>query len=514
MSRNTKQVINDSSSEDENTLPVSDESDQDELNSLTTEEIIYPGLVLKNDYIILRKIGYGNNATVWMTYQFSTKLFLAMKIQDCQCYQDGCREVIIIQKINNYCKSNKDKNIYCVNMLDSFRYGIDDDKIYVCSVYELYAGSIHMILDEGKYKYGLPISEVKNITKQLLTALTVLHGSLKIIHTDIKTENILFRGMPESHLEVIDLFHKSGFQQKYENLSAICNGDVQKMSDQLEMLALDAVKEICAIENDLRRDEEFIPDDEDVDEDDLVEGDDDSNDGESEDDIPEENDNVCNERKQSIDDLLEHLSYNELHDLETESEYDFVSVNNNRPNTTDKREIIDDKYVINCQTALTDFGNAYFYEKRTRNEIQDRRYRAPEVVLDYNYGYACDIWSVSCVVFELLTGFVLFEPHDLPLNRDIHHLFLMEKILGPMPLAMKKGSKRNKFLFDKKRNYHIKNVEQFQSYPLKDVLVDQYLFSEEEADEISDFLLCGFKYNPSERLTADEMLKHPWLKMF
>lgn len=534
MPRTTKQIDN-IKEEYDDTLPVSDESDEEIINEEITpinEEIIYPGLILGKDYVLLKKIGFGNNAGVWMTYRISTKSYFAIKIQDYQCYHDGCREVAIIKKINNYCKENQDKNIYCVKMLDYFVYAEDDETKYVCSVYDLYAGSIQMVLNEGKYKYGLPIPIVKKIIKQLLTALVTLHGELKIIHTDIKPENILFKGTPQYHLEIINLFTKSGFQEKYEKICATYNSDKKDgqeqdiLAQELEILALDSVKEISSLEldNELNNDEEFIPDDEDYeDENEFIEGEDDDDDEDDEDDeydeyddYDEDNDkdeefNVYNERKQSVDDIIEHLDYSDIHNLEKEGEYDFSTVLNNRLNTTDKKEIIDDKYIINCETALTDFGNSYFYEKRTRNEIQDRRYRAPEIVLDLNYGYACDIWSVACVTFELLTGFVLFEPDNVPLNKDIHHLFLMEKTLGEIPRSMKTASKRNKFLFDKKRNYHIKNVESFNVVPLKERLIKQFLFNEQEANEINDFLMCGLKYIPSERKSANEMLKHPWL---
>ena len=471
------------------------------------EEIIFPGLVLKEDYVLLKKIGFGNNAGVWMTYQIKTQTYLAIKIQDYQCYHDGCREVAIIKKINNYCKENKNKNIYCVKMLDYFVYEEDDETKFVCSVYDLYAGSIQMILNNGKHKYGLAIPIVKKITKQLLTALATLHSELRIIHTDIKPENILFKGTPDDHIRIIELFVKSNFQEKYNKL--LETFDKPRFMEELEILALDSVKEICNLVTAVDGgDEEFIPDDEDIDEDDFIEGEDDDYNSES---SSEENNNRFNERKQSIDDVIEHLDYKDMHNIEEEGYYDFVEVLNNRPNTTDTIEVIDDKYVINCETALTDFGNSYFFEKRTKNEIQDRRYRAPEVVLDFNYGYVCDIWSIACVVFELLTGFVLFEPLEEPLNKDIHHLFLMEKMLGPIPLKMKKASKRSKFLFDKNRKYHIKNAEEFRPMFLKERLIKQFLFTKKDASEIADFLLCGLEYDPSKRFNANEMLKHPWL---
>lgn len=508
----------DDSDEYENTMPVSDETESTEVIDSETmqlaESMIYPGLVLKNEYVLLKKIGHGNNATVWIAYYIPKKSYIALKVQDEQCYHDGCREVVIIKRINEFCKANSDKNYYCVKMLDFFVYEEDTGEKFVCSSYDLYAGSVQMLLDGGKYKYGLPIHVVKTIVKQLLTALSIMHGELKIIHTDIKPENVLFKGIPEYQKKIMDLFEASGFEQKYHKLCETYGVDSDRFNEELEILALDSIKEINSVIFEDNNDEELIPDEDDLDEDGFIEGEDDECDEEYDESDESEVDSseYFNERQQSVNDIIEHLDYSEIHDLEEDGEYDFVNILNNRENTSDHKEVIDDMYVLNCETAVTDFGNSYFYEKRTRNEIQDRRYRAPEIVLDLNYGYACDIWSVACVTFELLTGFVLFEPLDEPLNKDLHHLYLMEVMLGSMPLKMKKASKRNKFLFDKKRNYHIKNVDKIRQVGLRERLEMQFLFSESDATEISDFLLCGLRYDPTERWSAKELLNHPWLK--
>ena len=516
MLKKTEQFKKNKQSEDtsddyESTLPVSDESEED-INYTgyysdctetipIIEEIMYPGLILKKDYILLKKIGCGNNASVWIIYQVTTKNFLAMKIQDHQCYHDGCREVVIIRKINSHCKENQDKKIYCINMLDYFVYEENEKTKYVCSTYHLYAGSVQMLLNSGKHKYGLPIKTVKQIAKQLLITLDVMHNDLKIIHTDIKPENILFKGIFDDHQKIMDSFINSEFQQKYKYLYNIFFADNnQRFVEELEILAIDSVQEICTLKTEIN-DEEFIPYDDEYDSDDY-----------DSDDEGEQTSDIFNERKQSVDDILENLDYSDMHNLEKEGEYDFNSILNNRQRTTDTKMVIDDKYVVNCTTALIDFGNSYFFDKRTRNEIQDRRYRAPEIILDYNYDFACDIWSVACVIFELLTGFVLFEPVNSPLNKDIHHLFLMEKMLGTIPTNFKKESKRNKFLFDQKRNYHIKNVKPFISKSLEERLTTQFLFTKEESKEINDFLICGLEYDPLKRSTAKDLLKHPWLK--
>lgn len=488
--------------------------DYDENAPIVTEEIIFSGLVLKRDYILLKKIGHGNNATIWLIYQISTKNFLAMKIQDHQCYNDGCREVAIIKKINEYTKKNPNVETYCILMLDYFVYEESDDIKFVCSVYELYAGSIQILLNKGKYKYGIPISVVKRIAKQLIKALVTLHDQLNVIHTDVKPENILFKGLQEKHLAIMNLFNVEEFTKKYEIIRSACATDEVYFINELEALAMESVIEICKLKSADDGKEQLIIDESDENEeffsDDIngvVEGDDD-------DDSDSESDNtIFNQRDQSINDIIEHLDYQRIHNLDCsdEADYDFESVLNNRRITTDPLAVIDDKYVIQCQTVLTDFGNSYFFKSRTRNEIQDRIYRAPEVILNLNYGYACDMWSVACVVFELLTGFPLFDPNLEPINKDIHHLYLIEKMLGPIPIDMKKRSDRRKFLFDKNRKYHIKNVDEFVFVPLEERLVKQFLFTEEEAKQIFDFLSCGLQIKPEERWTASEMLTHKWL---
>ena len=42
--------------------------------------------------------------------------------------------------------------------------------------------------------------------------------------------------------------------------------------------------------------------------------------------------------------------------------------------------------------------------------IQTRQYRSPEVILGITYNESADIWSFACMLFELLTGDLLFEP--------------------------------------------------------------------------------------------------------
>ena len=40
--------------------------------------------------------------------------------------------------------------------------------------------------------------------------------------------------------------------------------------------------------------------------------------------------------------------------------------------------------------------------------IQSRFYRSPEVMLGLRYGPPIDMWSLACILAELLTGYPLF----------------------------------------------------------------------------------------------------------
>jgi serine/threonine protein kinase len=59
---------------------------------------------------------------------------------------------------------------------------------------------------------------------------------------------------------------------------------------------------------------------------------------------------------------------------------------------------------------IVDFGNACHITKKFTDNIQTREYRSPEAILGIDYGANTDIWSLACVVFELLTCNYLFKP--------------------------------------------------------------------------------------------------------
>jgi serine/threonine-protein kinase SRPK3 len=90
--------------------------------------------------------------------------------------------------------------------------------------------------------------------------------------------------------------------------------------------------------------------------------------------------------------------------------------------------------LLTAKAVVVDFGNACWTHKHFTDDIQTRQYRSPEVILGAKYDTAADMWSLACVVFELVTGDFLFEPKSGPgWDRDEDHVALMLELLGKMP---------------------------------------------------------------------------------
>lgn len=159
------------------------------------EHYDFGGIMLNKDYVVLKKIGCGAFASVWLCYNMKLKEYCAIKIQDVLDKDEIDYELLISNKLK--------RNKYVNRILANFNYTNGQSNTeYVCIVYNLYAGSVYDIIRKGKYANGLPLTTVIRILYQTLLAINDIHKN-GYVHTDIKPENVLVYGKSKKIEEYI-----------------------------------------------------------------------------------------------------------------------------------------------------------------------------------------------------------------------------------------------------------------------------------------------------------------------
>lgn len=172
------------------------------------------------------------------------------------------------------------------------------------------------------------------------------------------------------------------------------------------------------------------------------------------------------------------IGYHKISSFGSQSNHEFNDVT---------LKMLDAKYKAPCPVKIVDLGNACWTYKHFTDDIQTRQYRSPEVIIGAKYGTAADMWSLACIVFELLTGDLLFDPHaGKSWDRDEDHLALIAELLGEFSKKTALSGKRSSTYFHKSGDF--RHIHHLKVWLLVDVLQDKYLFSPEDALAVSDFL--------------------------
>ena len=155
------------------------------------------------------------------------------------------------------------------------------------------------------------------------------------------------------------------------------------------------------------------------------------------------------------------------------------------------------------EIKIGDFGLARIFSnssnaiKRYTNQVVTICYRAPELLLgETNYSTEVDIWSLGCILLELLTKKTAFYFKD---DKDGKATFaLICKLCGNPNEENWKGvtGYKNYKLIIPQENYQCKiNKKTFPNF-----------------DEVTlDIIKKLLTLNPKKRITLDEILKHPFL---
>ena len=171
---------------------------------------------------------------------------------------------------------------------------------------------------------------------------------------------------------------------------------------------------------------------------------------------------------------------------------------------------------------VIDFGSSCYEHQRIYTYIQSRFYRAPEVILGAKYGMPIDIWSLGCILAELLTGYPIFPGED-----EGDQLACIIELQGMPPQKLMEVSKRTRNFVSSKGYPRYCTVTtaadgqtqltggrsrrgKYRGPPgSKDLITalkgcDDPLFI--------DFMKRCLEWDPSTRMTPSQALRHAWLR--
>jgi serine/threonine-protein kinase SRPK3 len=456
------------------------------------------GKVLQNNgntYILVTKLGEGSYASVWVCYYKNKNKMVAIKMFKKNESKSGKKE------LDAYKMFQKLKIKNTMNMYDNFIY-----EKQICIVLDLMIGSMYDILKHGTisgtekktsenklpfskngkpFENGLPVDFVIKCVYCILESLITLHSN-KIVHGDIKPENILLEGIRKIHADLIEKFKKEPIIKKISSLIASLH-DESEYHDHSHSHSHSHDDESEYEESDDEESDSSVMSDDPR----LITFSDSEN---SDDDESEEND----------DD-----------DEDEENEHDENSGDENK----EKRKLsIDKKYIDDPKFKLCDMGSYVVLSsnKKPKN-IHTKYYRSPEILLNLDYDESCDIWALGCTMYELLLGDTLFNPDDYDdIDQKRCMLTMIYSKVGSIPTELIEKSPL-KQVFYTENNVLKTHPDLYGIFSSTNIWKD--IISKLHCDTIKKYLIVDLLFeminpNPNQRIKAIDAIKHPLFDLF
>uniref|UniRef100_A0A1L8DM64 non-specific serine/threonine protein kinase n=1 Tax=Nyssomyia neivai TaxID=330878 RepID=A0A1L8DM64_9DIPT len=487
------------------------------------------GDLFQGRYHVARKLGWGHFSTVWLCWDLTDRRYVALKIvKSAPHFTETAKdEIKILKAVRDSDPADPNRN-KTVQLLNDFKIsGVNGT--HICMVFEVLGHNLLKLILKSNYR-GIPLPNVKSIIRQVLQGLDYLHRKCKIIHTDIKPENVLIC-VNDQHIKKLACeateLHSMGLKLPYSLISTApqefqeppISGKLSKnkkkklkkkakrqselIRKQMEQLhEMEAITEEDKTTPEAAEDTQAPPEESPpVDPSSLVNG------RASNDEVPacekDDEDAACGEK--ANDDV-------DVKDVEDVEEVDENRVVVEKEDENQLQYQMDPAFdVCDIEVKIADLGNACYVDKHFTEDIQTRQYRSIEVILGCGYDTSADIWSTACMAFELATGDYLFEPHSgQNYCRDEDHIAHMIELLGPIPQKLVYGGSMSQVIFNKKGE--LKHITGLKPWGLVAVLTEKYEFSYEDAYKFADFLLPMLRYDRDDRASALECLQHPWLQ--
>lgn len=172
---------------------------------------------------------------------------------------------------------------------------------------------------------------------------------------------------------------------------------------------------------------------------------------------------------------------------------------------------------------------AFFAARPPPKAITPLALRAPEVILNQALNSSIDIWSFGCLMYEFLTGETLFGVMmfgNTQEDADDDHLIQLHNIVRPLSDSIMSAWPGASTWFDADGNPVPQDDEHGDGAAVEiegqgelyvyDTLEQRFAkakpadIDDEEAAIVCKLIREMLAYDPAERPSATELLKHPW----
>nr|XP_049610579.1 SRSF protein kinase 3 isoform X1 [Syngnathus scovelli] len=512
------------------------------------------GDLFNGRYHVVRKLGWGHFSTVWLCWDLQKKRFVALKVVKSAPHytETALDEIKLLRCVRDSDPSDPHRE-KIVQLIDDFKIsGVNG--VHVCMVLEVLGHQLLKWIIKSNYM-GLPLVCVKSIIRQVLQGLDYLHTKCKIIHTDIKPENILL-DVDEVYIRRLaaeaTIWQKAGAPPPSGSLVSTAPIDVQDpfaMCDPTRGMEAQTTWLLGSLghanpsttvgkisKNKKKKLKRKAKQQEKLLKERLM----DIQKMDEEDDThsncpPFINGNTsCNATYDEVSPLSSYslladscnghghgrfsspasgvsglstsvISATSESSLSTKSGYSVLSASDFVLSPLDPQN------ANKLRVKIADLGNACWVHKHFTEDIQTRQYRALEVLIGAEYGPPADIWSVACMAFELATGDYLFEPHSgEDYTRDEDHIAHIIELLGSIPLPFALSGRYSREYFN--RQGDLRHIASLKRWALFEILLEKYEWPLEQAAQFSGFLSGMLELEPEHRATAAECLQHAWLQ--
>ncbi|KAF8201365.1 kinase-like domain-containing protein [Mycena galopus ATCC 62051] len=500
-----------------------------------------------NRYLVVRKLGWGHFSTVWLARDEKMQRHVALKIAKSapRYTETAVDEIKLLQRLvtssdPNTPVSHPGKS-HVISFLDHFRHQ-GPNGTHVCMVFEVLGENLLGLIKRNQNK-GVPIPLVKQIAKQVLLGLDYMHRCCGVIHTDLKPENVLIyipevesviqteltlpssassastshqmpppttlKGVPASSGRGGNL--TPGPRHHKVNVNITGSQPLPSTSPSGSFVSLSSLSSASSGRSKLPGQTWGLG---------MLKI------------SPDDTKSKGKEKSDSGDDLgMSALSMSRSAPASMTAVP--VPGPSHPPLTLDLgsrgekvegeegwvEEVVDEADYEMITVKIADMGNATWTNHHFTNDIQTRQYRCPEVIIgSTTWGTSADIWSIACLLFELITGGdYLFDPAQAPrgaggkpkYTKDDDHMAQILELLGDLPDHVRRSGRWSGEFFDP--NGKLLHIPNLRPWPLPAVLHDKYLFPPPEAEAMSEFLLPMLRLDPDARMSAGQLVQHAWL---